>query len=44
VVNRVVHAADGGSGRAEAIALVLLAVRGQEDDADLLFLEGIATD
>jgi hypothetical protein len=39
VVNRVVHAADGSSGRAEAIALVLLAVCGQEDDADFLFLD-----
>lgn len=40
MINRVVHAADGSSGRAEAIALVLLAVCGQEDNADLLLLDG----
>jgi hypothetical protein len=39
VVNRVVHTADGSGGRAEAIALMLLAVCGQEDNANLLFLD-----
>jgi len=39
MVDRVVHAAGGSGGRGEAIAVVLLALCGKEDDADLLFLD-----